>query len=143
MKCSKNGWWWWPSGQPACAMVDCGAINASVSARVDTSNCVGTVYNATCTVSCAYGYDDDNDVSTTDTAVLRCGSNSSWVSTPDGFSCPYTDYVQHYTSYQSYKGTGNTHAVTFTIAGTATDYTSYRYCMLQRLKPWLSGSTGC
>ena len=77
--------------------------------------------------TCAFGYDNDNDVSTTDSATFRCGENATWVSTPESFTCPHTDYVQQYSSYQAHKGTGSSHTISFEVSGSTTAFSSYRY----------------
>ena len=125
LKCSVNGWWWWPSGQPSCTIVDCGHLNETVAvAQVDTSSCVSTVFNASCAATCQFGYDNDNDVSTADSATFTCGADGSW-SSSTSFTCGYEDYVQHFTSYQSHRGSGSTTRVDFSVAGTA--FSHYRY----------------
>lgn len=74
-----------------------------------------------------FGFDDDADFASQDSATYACSRDGSWRSSSTNLTCAYVDYTQYYTSYQGYKSDSDSVQVSFTLAATGESYSSSRY----------------
>jgi len=107
---------------------DCGPINATAyadSAVFDTSDCTGTVEGTECSVTCAFGLDNDGEYRTQDIDALEC-KTGAWESSLGWMSCNRTAALGMFNATSGLTVAGNGLTLTFTDAF-GTQYTSNQY----------------